>query len=215
MFLLPEAMASIKTLQTENKLQYPFQETQYDDVPVSGRTTEEFSQGESDRRRTGSLIINSVDHAHHLASLEVNGEKADCESYYRDRIPKVVQLEEDSIRNGVTILRVSDGDTLLICPRGWNVFYYLHVDRCTRCHSDFPFSSLTTNKSHLTELGLLVLFQHNTVLALVYRHYIKIYQAVTQKYYPLSYGVPVRERCGSTLLPATREQHDQNCTQSH
>ena len=32
--------------------------------------------------------------------------------------------------------------------------------------------------------------------------------------YPLSYGVPVRERYGSTLLPATREQHDQNCTQS-
>ena len=33
--------------------------------------------------------------------------------------------------------------------------------------------------------------------------------------YPLSYGVPVRERYGSTLLPATREQQDQNCTQSH
>ena len=32
---------------------------------------------------------------------------------------------------------------------------------------------------------------------------------------PLSYRVPVRERYGSTLLPATREQHDQNCTQSH
>ena len=40
---------------------------------------------------------------------------------------------------------------------------------------------------------------------------------VTQRkaVYPLSYGVPVRERYGSTLLPATREQHDQNCTQSH
>ena len=35
------------------------------------------------------------------------------------------------------------------------------------------------------------------------------------QHYPLSYGVPVRERYGSTLLPATREQHDQNCTQSH
>ena len=33
--------------------------------------------------------------------------------------------------------------------------------------------------------------------------------------YPLSYGVPVWERYGSTLLPATREQHDQNCTQIH
>ena len=26
--------------------------------------------------------------------------------------------------------------------------------------------------------------------------------------YPLPYRVPVRERYGSTLLPATREQHD-------
>ena len=34
-------------------------------------------------------------------------------------------------------------------------------------------------------------------------------------HYPLSYRVPVRERYGSTLLPATREQHDQNCTQNH
>ena len=33
--------------------------------------------------------------------------------------------------------------------------------------------------------------------------------------YPLSYRVPVRERYGSTLLPATREQHDQNCAQGH
>ena len=33
--------------------------------------------------------------------------------------------------------------------------------------------------------------------------------------YPLSYRVPVRERYGSKLLLATREQHDQNCTQSH
>ena len=39
--------------------------------------------------------------------------------------------------------------------------------------------------------------------------------SVIQRLYPLSYRVPVRERYGSTLLPATREQHDQNCTQSH
>ena len=38
---------------------------------------------------------------------------------------------------------------------------------------------------------------------------------ITPRDYPLSYRVPVRERYGSTLLPATREQHDQNCTQSH
>ena len=39
--------------------------------------------------------------------------------------------------------------------------------------------------------------------------------AHTTVFYPLSYGVPVRERYGSTLLPATREQQDQNCKQSH
>ena len=37
----------------------------------------------------------------------------------------------------------------------------------------------------------------------------------SESLYPLSYGVPERERYGSTLLPATREQHDQKCTQSH
>ena len=40
-------------------------------------------------------------------------------------------------------------------------------------------------------------------------------RSMLHPYYPLSYRVPVRERYGSTLLPATREQHDQNCTQSH
>jgi hypothetical protein len=44
-------------------------------VPVTGRPTEESSHGESDRRRTGSLIINSVDPADHLVSLDVNGKK--------------------------------------------------------------------------------------------------------------------------------------------
>jgi len=43
----------------------------------------------------------------------------------------------------------------------------------------------------------------------------KPYEGENKLDYPLSYGVPVRERYGSTLLQATREQHDQNCTQSH
>jgi hypothetical protein len=43
----------------------------------------------------------------------------------------------------------------------------------------------------------------------------KYLSATFTLHYPLSYRVPVRERYGSTLLPATREQHDQNCTQSH
>ena len=41
------------------------------------------------------------------------------------------------------------------------------------------------------------------------------YDSSCSFHYPLSYRVPVRERYGSALLPATREQHDQNCTQSH
>ena len=45
--------------------------------------------------------------------------------------------------------------------------------------------------------------------------YFSVQPAHSNIAYPLSYGVPVRERYGSTLLPATREQHDQNCTQSH
>ena len=44
---------------------------------------------------------------------------------------------------------------------------------------------------------------------------VKLQRALRGEVYPLSYRVPVRERYGSTLLPATREQHDQNCTQSH
>ena len=54
---MPEAKALIKTLQADNKLQYLFQETQYDDVPVTGRPIEESSHGESDKR-TECIIIN-------------------------------------------------------------------------------------------------------------------------------------------------------------
>ena len=60
MLLVPAARASIKELQAGNKLQYLFQETQYDDVSVSGRPTEESRNGEKDRRKTECLVINSV-----------------------------------------------------------------------------------------------------------------------------------------------------------
>jgi hypothetical protein len=49
----------------------------------------------------------------------------------------------------------------------------------------------------------------------LYGYIQQMWLRLATKIYPLSYGVPVRERYGSTLLPATREQHDQNCTQSH
>jgi hypothetical protein len=58
MLLVCAARAAIRALQAGNKLQYLFQETQYDDVP--GRPTEESSHGESDRRRAGCLDIISV-----------------------------------------------------------------------------------------------------------------------------------------------------------
>ena len=57
---VPEARALITAMQAENNLHYLFQETQYNDVPVSGRPMEESSHGERDRRRTGCLVINSV-----------------------------------------------------------------------------------------------------------------------------------------------------------
>ena len=44
------------------------------------------------------------------------------------------------------------------------------------------------------------------------RSYDRLNLGIEGNDYPLSYRVPVRERYGSTLLPATREQHDQNCT---
>jgi hypothetical protein len=47
MLLVPAARATIRALQAEIKVQYLFQETLYDDVPGSGRPTEESSLGES------------------------------------------------------------------------------------------------------------------------------------------------------------------------
>ena len=50
---------------------------------------------------------------------------------------------------------------------------------------------------------------------MIWLHFIVAGTGDSEFVYPLSYRVPVRERYGSTLLPATREQHDQNCIQSH
>jgi hypothetical protein len=73
MLFVPEAKASMKTLQADNRLQYLFQETQYDDLPLSGRPTEISSHGESDRRGTECLVINSdmfgVDPAYHFGKF--------------------------------------------------------------------------------------------------------------------------------------------------
>ena len=54
-----------------------------------------------------------------------------------------------------------------------------------------------------------------TIQSLCLIRYVRYSLCLQYNLYPLSYGVPVRERYGSTLLPATRQQHDQNCTQSH
>jgi hypothetical protein len=86
MFLVLAARASIGALQAENEVQYLFQETQYNDVPVSGRPTKESSLGESDRRG-GRLDINSVlfrvDLADHFGNFGSQREEVDHDSYYR------------------------------------------------------------------------------------------------------------------------------------
>ena len=70
--------------------------------------------------------------------------------------------------------------------------------------SDVNRNQTSVTQVRFTEVNFSVL---HTNLGKCLYYYIHIY--------PLSYGFPVRERYGSTLLPATREQHDQNCTQSH
>jgi len=87
MLLVPAARASIRALQPENKLQDLFQETLYYDVPVSGRSMEEFSHEESDRRRAGCLDINSVlfrlDLADNFGKCGSQREEVVLDSYYR------------------------------------------------------------------------------------------------------------------------------------
>ena len=90
----------------DNNLQHLFQETQYDDVPVSGRPTDESSHGESDRRRTECLVINSVpfavDPEEHFVKFGSQREEADRVRYNRHRLPVVVHLDKDGIRNGMS-----------------------------------------------------------------------------------------------------------------
>jgi hypothetical protein len=90
MLLVPAARGSIRALQAENKVQYLFQETLYDDVPVSGRPMEESSLGESDRRRAGCLInsvLFGVDLAEHFGNFGSQREEVIYDSYYR-HVPK-------------------------------------------------------------------------------------------------------------------------------
>lgn len=80
-----------------------FQETKYVVVPVPGRPTEGSVNGESDRRRTDCLIINSVlfavDPAEQFGKFGCQWEEADHVKYYRHRFPVVIHLDEDGIRN--------------------------------------------------------------------------------------------------------------------
>ena len=69
-------------------------------------------------------------------------------------------------------------------------------------------SCLSVRMEHLANTGSQILYFPTDAL-----NYINC--RVIKNTLTLSYRVPVRERYGSTLLPATREQHDQNCTQSH
>jgi len=70
-------------------VQYLLQGTLCEDVPVSGRPTEESSLGESDRRRAGCLNINSVlfgvDLADHFGNFGSQREEVVHDSYYTQR----------------------------------------------------------------------------------------------------------------------------------
>ena len=59
-----------------------------------------------------------------------------------------------------------------VCLRVWNIF--VMTSQTDRCHSVFPLWSLTTNQLNLTELSLLMLLQHKTILYLMYWHYINL-----------------------------------------
>ena len=81
-------------------------------------------------------------------------------------------------------------------------------------HKEFRWRKRCRAKTRLSagKVTVTVFWDFKGVLLVDFLH---TRRTVNAAYYPLSYGVPVRERYGSTLLPATREQHDQNCTQSH
>ena len=84
---------------------------------------------------------------------------------------------------------------------------------------ELQYYEIPQSGSHKLSEGTQFLYMHKEVPVMkrnnVIRNTAVTYGYIELFYYPLSYGVPVRERYGSTLLPATREQHDQNCTQSH
>jgi hypothetical protein len=68
--------------------------------------TEKYCHGESDRRRAGCLVTNSVlfavDPADYFVKFGGQLEEADHGSYYRHRLLTVIHLEKDCIRNGMS-----------------------------------------------------------------------------------------------------------------
>ena len=64
-------------------------------------------------------------------------------------------------------------------------------------------------------LSLVFTLQETVYALYASSRYIEASYSVAMLLLTLILRRPVRERYGSTLLPATREQHDQNCTQSH
>ena len=100
----------------------------------------------------------------------------------------------------------------LLCGRDQNCFRFAELT-CTQRRSDTI--ALRQIIRHLIGTGpnqiKFIWLSSTSGFSPIPVHYIYLLMSTI---YPLSYGVPVRERYGSTLLPATREQHDQNCTQS-
>ena len=112
----------------------------------------------------------------------------------------------------------ADGSSKFVCDEHiWN-------DQATRCHfledcrlcekSNFEGSNIGPRQTVLNHCHFNVFFFLGGGVGGSSAS-INMSCVMELEFLPLSYGVPVRERYGSTLLPATREQHDQNCTQSH
>ena len=137
-----------------------------------------------------------------------------CVLYYCHRVLTQLQLTNTSYHKKRNIRDVKLTTLLQPVPDEW---------RRITPHPHFPsWCAQDTTLPNLYALGLTlrpnkyITFRNNRICVCLFPSpVIGLLYTCMCFIYPLSYGVPVRERYGSTLLPATREQHDQNCTQSH
>jgi len=125
----------------------------------------------------------------------------------------------DKIQVKPCINAVSDHDAQIICLQNANIGLQQSVSkkksRLINEQTIKHFQTLLKDETWDTVCKTTCINEiYNGFQGIFLRHYETSF-LVFYTNYPLSYGVSVRERYGSTLLPATREQHDQNCIQSH